>query len=105
MQLIFKKRGNGKTSDLIAMSAWMKIPIVCRFPDIVKAQAKKMHFIIPEPIAYREYIRSPGRTHGRHRVLIDELDWFLREAFDGMICECATIDMGGDFHGDDSKRT
>lgn len=96
MQLIFKKRGNGKTSDLIIMSAYKKIPIVCKFPDYVKVQAKKMGFIIPEPIGYRDYIHSRGKTQGNHRVLIDELDWFLREAFDGMICDCATIDMGGD---------
>lgn len=117
MQLIVKNRSNGKTTDLIHMSAAKQLPIVCYRPEFIERQAKELGYLVlnretyekyrkediyrakdngkalPEPISYADYIRTPGKAHGNHKVLIDELDWFLRATY-GIECECATVDMG-----------
>ena len=100
MDLIMKRRGHGKTYDLIQMSALNKIPIVCYRPEFVKKQAKEMKIDIPEPISYEQCVIGRGLAFGdefRHfnEVYIDELEWFLRAAF-GLKCQAATIDIGRD---------
>ena len=99
MQLIIKKRGNGKTSDLIRMSSYKNIPIICAHPDYITKQAKEMGVKIPSPISFYSISCNRAGLQGIHEVLIDELDWFLREIF-GIKCSCATIDIGLDLGGE-----
>lgn len=95
MQLIIKNRANGKTTDLIIMSAFKKIPIVCAHPEYIVRKAKEMKLKIPPPISFYEIDRNRAALHGIHEVLIDEMDWFLQAVF-GIKCNCATIDIGID---------
>lgn len=71
------KRGWGKTTLCVALSALLQVPILCEFIrqiDIIKQKAKLHKFNIPDPILLSKLNRS-----GIYRVIIDDM------SFDGLM--------------------
>ena len=75
IDLIIKKRGHGKTTDLVRMSAKTSIPILTHNPFGVKMVAEENNLAIPEPIHWSQYNTYEGE------VYIDDLDIFLEQRF------------------------
>lgn len=80
MKKIIKNRGEGKTTDLIKISAEKQIPIVVHnrgMIGIIQDKAKRMGLNIPTPIyALDEHRLSMLGIEG---VLVDEIDLVLQE--------------------------
>lgn len=77
MRVINKGRGKGKTTGLLYTSSIMNIPILTfnrENCDILKQNADRLGFEIPEPIAVTDLYRAEGkiRTLNTNDVLVDE---------------------------------
>ena len=77
MRVINKARGKGKTTGLLYTSSIMNIPILTfnrENCDILKQNADKLGFEIPEPIAVTDLYRAEGKikTLNINDVLVDE---------------------------------
>jgi hypothetical protein len=75
MEIIQKHRCEGKTTDLVLMSANTGIPILAwrgMGDNIYKDRAIELGVTIPQPIKYVNGMQL------MEKVLIDELDWFLK---------------------------
>lgn len=98
---IIKKRGDGKTTDLIKESAEKGLYIICcnrqRVQSIVQ-QAQKLGYNIPFPVTLEEILLS--RSHGgrpfglpyilsKGKVLVDDVDDIMQELA-GMPCAIIT---------------
>ena len=77
MKVVIGGKGSGKTTHLIHESSSTWAPIICFDPEYIKQTAMRKHIEIPEPISYYDAVR-PGKLHGQHEVLIDEIDLFLK---------------------------
>jgi adenylate kinase family enzyme len=81
MKAIIGKRGAGKTTRLIRMSAETGCYIVAQIdwvPSIAE-QAKKMGFQIPYPLSYQEFLRGQYYLKGIKGFLIDDVAGLLRD--------------------------
>lgn len=90
MNIFIKGRGEGKTTELIKMSNITGYPIVVlsySSRKFILEIAKKLGLNIPEPIIYERGVTRFNNCH----VLIDELDYFLRQAL-GCQVESASLD-------------
>lgn len=74
METILKKRGEGKTFDLIKISAETGEYIVCRNPYFVANEARKIGVSIPFPLTYDEFLRGQYYGKGVIGLLIDDVD-------------------------------
>lgn len=77
MNIIFEKRGSGKTSKLIITSFITKYPIVCNNNverDNILSMAKEMNISIPDPITMSDFCGPIGKGTRIKNILVDELD-------------------------------
>lgn len=78
MDIIAKHRGEGKTMDLIKISAEKQIPILTATrmqANLIMLSSLDMGVAIPQPLVYN---CSSTTLPSAHTVLIDELDFFLK---------------------------
>ena len=91
-EIIFKKRGTGKTKDIIINSSVNKIPILVTTKldsRVIKDFAKKLNLNIPEPI-----ILNSNNDNARVKeVYVDNLDLLLNKLLPNFIIKKATINM------------
>ncbi len=78
MEIIQKKRGHGKTTDLIYLSAKTGNTIVHANPLYVKERAKELHLEIPEPMSIMDLKQLKPQSGG---IYIDELSFVLEKLF------------------------
>lgn len=91
MKIIAKGRGQGKTTELIKISAEKQIPIVCVHDEMIidiKKRAKEMNLKIPEPLKFKELNLTQWRDSP---ILIDNADLFLNNRVFGHRIEAITI--------------
>lgn len=77
MRVINKARGKGKTTGLLYTSSIMNIPILTftrKSCDILKENASRLGFEIPEPIAVSDLCEKSGKVMSMvvKDVLVDE---------------------------------
>lgn len=77
MRVINKERGKGKTTGLLYTSSIMNIPILTfnrEYCDILKENASRLGFEIPEPIAVTDLYKNLGKAGSAmiKDVLVDE---------------------------------
>ena len=90
MKILKMNRGEGKTTDLIKVSSYADIPIICRsrkMAEIIEERAKIMGLAIPKPMTLDMY-KERGRKNNE-KVLIDDIDLVLRMYLNSEIV-CAT---------------
>lgn len=84
MNIIYKSRGEGKTTDLVKMSASTRIPIVCMDTRHITYIAKELGLTIPKPIAIKDYT-----PFSNSKILVDDAEHVLQHLI-GKI-ECMSI--------------
>lgn len=77
MRVINKERGKGKTTGLLYTSSIMNIPILTfnrENCDVLKKNADRLGFEIPEPIAVTDLYHAEGKIKilNTNDVLVDE---------------------------------
>lgn len=77
MRVINKARGKGKTTGLLYTSSIMNIPILTfnrENCDILKQNADRLGFEIPEPVAVTDLYHAEGKVRSMcvRDVLVDE---------------------------------
>lgn len=77
MRIINKERGKGKTTGLLYTSSIMNIPILTfnrENCDMLKKNADRLGFEIPEPIAVTDLFHAEGKIKAltTNDVLVDE---------------------------------
>ena len=83
MKVITKGRQEGKTNDLVELSAKLEIPILCESSikrEIVKKMAGKKNLEIPEPLCID--CRSTGfreRLSRYDSIIVDDADLLLQK--------------------------
>ena len=86
MKVIYKGRGEGKTTKLIEESAQTGIYILCANRSAAQNifnQAHDLNLNIPFPVTVEEYFRTHGfRGSFIREVLIDDADLVLQTVFD-----------------------
>ena len=96
MKIIMRGRRNGKTTELIKMSAENGGYIVCRSHNaasMIKKQSKEMGLKIPYPITYAELLRKSYYAKGVKKLYIDDVDELLRTLTRGVEVEAITINI------------
>lgn len=88
MNIIYKKRGKGKTFDLIMNSALSGHVIVCagfHNKQYIINSALQLGLTVPEPITIGEFLNN--RHEGRHieGYLIDDAEYILNAIFKGKV--------------------
>ena len=73
MNIIYKSRGKGKTTELVKISAKTNMPIICMNTNHIKFVAKELDLIIPEPIAIKNY-----KPNTYEKVLVDDAEYVLQ---------------------------
>lgn len=84
MEIIYKSRGRGKTSELIRMSEKTGYYILCtdrRRADQVFDQARKMGCNIPYPVTVHDYLVNEFRGSWIRNIYIDDADDVLQHIF------------------------
>lgn len=79
MKIYNLPRGSGKTTRLLYISDYNKIPILCTDDNhkmLIKQIADKQGLVIPEPICVAEL--GKGKTIQNNEVLVDEALEVLR---------------------------
>ena len=84
MNIIYKSRGEGKTTELVKMSASTGIPIVCIDTRHINYIAKELDLNIPVPIAIKNF-----KPFINDKILVDDAEYILQHLI-GKI-ECMTI--------------
>lgn len=87
MEMIFMKRGEGKTTKLICMSHLNNIPIVvvnAQMARLVKKKALDMSLSIPDPIvgATLQGLSFNLRRKNIDKVYIDDAEYILPKLFE-----------------------
>lgn len=92
IEVICKPRGYGKTYDLIMESAKTGTPILVPYdPRYIINLAREMNVRIPQPMTYGEYKLYRGNgslsvyNHWNGKILIDEVDGFLKRILDATV--------------------
>lgn len=81
MQIILGRRGSGKTTKLIKLSAETQSYIVCRSQDEaarISSIATEMKLNIPFPLTYSEFIQKQFYARGIKGFLIDNAEALLQ---------------------------
>lgn len=90
MKIISKGRGEGKTAELVKMSAETQIPILHHYPPYVEDVAEELGLSIPRPISIREFnIEKP------EKVLIDDVDFMLKRLLGTEVVAAALTESYG----------
>lgn len=84
MNIIYKSRSEGKTTDLVKMSASTGTPIICMDTRHINYIAKELGLTIPDPIAIKDYT-----PFSNEKVLVDDAEYVLQHLI-GKI-ECMSI--------------
>lgn len=84
MKIIYKSRGEGKTTELVKMSASTGIPILCKNIRYIIDIANELGLNIPEPITIKDYT-----PFSNEKILVDDAEYVLEHLI-GRI-ECMTI--------------
>lgn len=84
MNIIYKSRGKGKTTELVKLSASTNTPILCMSTAHIYDVAKELGVKIPTPIAVKDYT-----PFSHENILVDDAEYVL-EYFIGKI-GCMTI--------------
>lgn len=94
MDVICKRRGEGKTTELVKRSAEtgeiILVPTRCHVSEILYV-AQKHKLNIPEPITVSEYERGILRGTRYPGILIDDADIVLRQVFSDAPVTAITI--------------
>lgn len=80
-EIIVKKRGGGKTTQLIELSAKTGAYIVCyshSTADYIMRTALESNLIIPLPITYDDFINKRYYGAGIKGFLFDDVECFLQ---------------------------
>lgn len=79
MNIIYRKRNSGKTTELIKRAAECNGHIVCHPYQIISIMkdADKMGLNIPKPISYGEFIDKDYYGKGVDYFLIDDVELLL----------------------------
>lgn len=98
MDLIYKPRMSGKTTELIQRAAKDWLYIVClnrREVERVAEEASRMGQDIPFPITFKEFVRGEfSSKHGRIKgFLIDNVDVMLAHAARGVPVVAVTMTL------------
>lgn len=88
MDIIYKKRCRGKTTDLIRLSAETGYPIVAVDAWWIRTYADKLGIKIPRPISIWD-IKS-GEIKPDGKVLVDELEYVVKYLV-GLDIDTATL--------------
>lgn len=81
MQIIYKPRGSGKTTDLIKEAAKTFSYIVCqnyKEADRIRNRARTLGLDISYPITYREFLDGSYNLIGSKSLLIDNVESLLQ---------------------------
>lgn len=81
MNIIYKPRGAGKTTELVKMSAATGIPIVCLHPRYVLCVANDLSLDIPAPIAVKDYV-----PFSKEKILVDNAEHILQHLIGKIAC-------------------
>ena len=84
MKIFNMPRQYGKTTSLIALSHFTNARIITATMQSarnVEELAKRMNLSIPTPMSYEVFLRGEGRGTKENKILIDDLDWVLRQIF------------------------
>ena len=68
MRMLIKKRGSGKTTELIYASEATGFRIITPTSSMakyIKTQAEKLGCVIPEPMPYNKYIEMKDMYHDK----------------------------------------
>lgn len=98
---VLKGRGEGKTTELIKISAEKQIPILSPcYPSYIKGMAYKMGLRIPEPIFLDDLIKSNREDIRFHigdivvnEILVDEADWVLSKLLEKLNLKLCGLSM------------
>ena len=95
MEIIYKGRGQGKTTELIKRSAetgtYIVVPNRSHALNIV-GQAQEMGYDnIPFPITIEEVLRHGFRGTYIKKVLVDDVDLIIRYLLKSVECETMTL--------------
>lgn len=95
MNIIYKSKGKGKTTELIKMSAEKNLYILVadrnRQREVFNL-SRDLNLNIPFPITVEEYFRS-GKLRGSFisTILIDDADDVLQQIFNTVVIDTITI--------------
>ena len=95
MDIIYKGRGKGKTTELIKMSAEKNLYILVadrnRQREVFNL-ARDLNLNIPFPITVEDYFRSDKlRGSFINTILIDDADYILQQIFNTVVIDTITI--------------
>ena len=80
MNIIYRKRGQGKTTELIKISAETRCYIVCESQSVaitIQRNATELGYNIPLPLTYSEFLHHRYYAHGIKGLLIDNAELLL----------------------------
>lgn len=83
MNIICKSRGEGKTTDLIRLSARTQIPIVSLSPEYVSSLASSLGLDIPAPLYITDFMKQRP-----HDIYVDEIPYVFERAFGVKVNAC-----------------
>lgn len=101
MEIINLPRGRGKTTSLIVTSSIANMPIVVATRaqyEYVVQRAKELNIKIMEPIIFTKFINdsryytTTNQWKDIQGVLIDELDYTLKQIFEKPVCGATITD-------------
>jgi hypothetical protein len=91
MRVIYRGRGEGKSTDILKQSADTGIYILCANQQAAQSlarQASDLGLHIPYPVTVEDYRRTHGfRGSFIQHVLIDDADLVLQEVFNSVFIE------------------
>lgn len=94
MNIIYKSRGKGKTTELIKMSAEKNLYILVadrnRQREVFNL-ARDLNLNIPFPITVEDYFRDKLRGSFINTILIDDADYVLQQIFNTVVIDTITI--------------
>jgi hypothetical protein len=97
MKIIIKPTGQGKTTELIKISAEKHFHIVCHSKkecERISNSAQSMKLDIPYPITFNEFLEANYYGKGiRKGFLIDNADMLLRSISRGVPIQAITLNQ------------
>lgn len=95
MEIIYKDRGQGKTTELIKRSAetgnYIVVPNRNRALNIVRRAQEMGYNNIPFPITIEEVLQHGFRGTYIKKVLVDDVDLIIRQLLGPVECEAMTL--------------
>lgn len=73
MNIIYKSRGEGKTTELVKLSASTNTHILCMDTRRICSVAKELGISIPTPISIRDY-----KPHMYDAIIVDDAEYILQ---------------------------